>query len=220
MRLADLFIDLLLDGLFRIDQLYVTTKFSALNHKNIKILVEFLQENCKLKAFDEGSDSKEIRAHMKKMQGPQKKVFFNRITSGTTNIKTLFKGLEKKNEITKLWSLYLFIHGILRSEKRQHFNYIVDYSSEFIKVKCKELLDLFISIYLIENVTPYLHVTCHHLHECHKKYGNLSYWSNEGLEKLNDLTTHDFFSMTNKSKTFIKQMLEKDVRLSDSTFLR
>jgi len=50
--------------------------------------------------------------------------------------------------------------------------------------------------------------------------GNLSYWSNEGLEKLNDLTTHDFFSMTNKSKTFIKQMLEKDVRLSDSTFLR
>ena len=218
LRVSDLLVDLLLDDLFRIDQFYVTTKFDARKHTNVNVLSEFLHDNCKRKRFEEGSDSKEIRVQMKSMMGPQKNIFFNQITSSKTNIKALFKSLAKRIEITILWSLYWFIHKILRAQRRMHFNFVIDYSSEFIKIKCTELLDSFLSIYLKEKVTPYLHVTCHHLHECHKKYGNMSYWSNEGLEKLNDLSTHDFFSLTNKKENFIKQMLEKDVRLSDPSF--
>ena len=219
LRLSDLLVDLLLDELFRVDQFYATTKFDANKHKNLNILSDFLQINCKWKPFEAQSDSKQIRDHMKSMQGPQKTIFFNQINNSSTSIKALFKGIHKKIEITKLWSLYWSIHKILRTQKKMHFNFVIDYSSEFVKIKCKELLDLFISIYLKEKVTPYLHVTCHHLHEVHKKYGNLSYWSNEGLEKLNDLSTHDFFSTTNKKPTFVKQMLERDVRLSNPDFL-
>ena len=67
-------------------------------------------------------------------------------------------------------------------------------------------------------MTPYLHVTCIHFHEMHKSHGNLNYFSNEGVEKLNDLSTFSFFRSTNKRPTFIKQMLERDARLENNLF--
>jgi len=36
----------------------------------------------------------------------------------------------------------------------------------------------------------------------------------KGLEKLNDLSTRQFFSSTNKKGDAIKQMLEKDFRVA------
>jgi len=47
----------------------------------------------------------------------------------------------------------------------------------------------------------------------HKKYGHLNYFSAQGLEKLNDFSTSDFFRSTNKNKEFIKQILNKDYRM-------
>jgi hypothetical protein len=48
--------------------------------------------------------------------------------------------------------------------------------------------------------------------DMHKKYGNLSYFSAQGLEKLNDFSTVDFFRSTNKKENYIEQILNKDYR--------
>ena len=47
------------------------------------------------------------------------------------------------------------------------------------------------------------------------KYGPLNYFSGQGIEKLNDFTTTQFFRCTNKKANFIKQILERDHRMFD-----
>ncbi len=54
-----------------------------------------------------------------------------------------------------------------------------------------------------------------HVPELYEKYGPLNYFSGQGLEKLNDLTTVQFFRNTNKKETFLKQLLEKAFRLCE-----
>ncbi len=212
LRVSDLLVELLLDDLFRLDQFYANTKYSISTHKNVGALSEFLVK-CKLQHFNEGSTSKEIRAYLKSYQGPQKKVLFEQIN--IQGLKNIFKKINNKCSITKLWNQYWTIHKKLRVNKETKFNFLIDFSSYFFENNCNNLLNLFLECYGKERITPYLHATCIHLHEMHKQHGNLNYYCNEGLEKLNDLSTHTFFRCTNKRATFIKQMLERDARLEN-----
>jgi len=217
LRVSDLLIELLLDDLFRLDNIYATTKYSTASHSHTHHLSEFLEIKCKLKPINQGLTSKEVRSHMKSLQGPSKAVFFETVNNiGFNNI---FGKITKKNEITRLWKQYWFIHKKLRVDKATQYNFIINYSSDFFKNNCIHLLNLFVECYGKLCMTPYLHVTCMHLHEMHKLHGNLNYFSNEGLEKLNDLSTYIFFRNTNKRPTFIKQMLERDARLENTLFL-
>jgi hypothetical protein len=202
LRVSDLFIELLLDNLFQLDQIYNNVKYTSDTHKNICILSQLL-EKCKLATIKQGLTSKDIRGHMKSFQGPKKSTLLNEIDK--QGLKNIFKKINKKIEITRLWKQYWFIHNKLRSG--------YDYSSSFFENSCYHLLNLFIECYGKGRMTPYLHVTCIHLHEMHKLHGNLNYFCNEGLEKLNDLSTTNFFRNTNKRSTFIRQMLERDARL-------
>jgi hypothetical protein len=83
-----------------------------------------------------------------------------------------------------------------------------------VKNKTTEFLKKFTEIYHTSKITPYIHFLSFHLHEQYEKYGNLDYFSAQGLEKLNDFSTYQFFSSTKKNKNFIKQMLEKDFRIA------
>ncbi len=207
LRVSDLFVELLLDNLFQLDQMYTNVKYSPEKHKNIFILSRLL-EKCKLAQIRQGFSSKEIRSHMKSLQGPNKNTFFNEIN--LQGMKNIFKKIDKKNEITRLWKQYWFIHNKLRCQ--------YDYSSSFYENSCNHLLNLFMECYGKAKMTPYLHVTCIHLHEMHKLHGNLNYFCNEGLEKLNDLSTFTCFRNTNRRSTFIKQMLERDARLENDAY--
>ncbi len=213
LRVSDLLVDLLLDDVFRLDEMFTNTQFMPATHKNISRLSEFLVVKCKFQPIEERATSRDVRIHMKKMMGPKKKVFFDQMDKH--GVKNVFTKIEKKNEITMLWKQYWLLHNKLREEKKSVFNFIINYSSDFFKNNCNNLLNIFVDTYGIGNMTPYLHVTCLHLHEMHRKHGNLNYYATEGLEKLNDLSTKDFFRSTNKSFTFIKQMLERDARLED-----
>ena len=86
-------------------------------------------------------------------------------------------------------------------------------SSQYVKDTTKKFLEDFLAVYHRNEITPYLHCMCHHLPEQHFKYGNLNYFSAQGLEKLNDMSTSLYFNSTNK-KGAIKQMLERDFRES------
>ena len=138
--------------------------------------------------------------------GPKKRIFFEIITS-RNYISQLFNGLYKKTEVSRLWTCYWKIFKVLRSEK--------NYTVYFIQTVCKEFLELFLSIYQTSKVTPYIHMMVFHIPELYEKYGPLNYFSGQGLEKLNDVTTSQFFRGTNKRENFIKQMLERDQRMFD-----
>ena len=48
-----------------------------------------------------------------------------------------------------------------------------------------------------KNVTPYMHVLVAHLPKLMKDHGNIRMFSQQGLEKLNDDITKDYFKSTN-----------------------
>ena len=62
-------------------------------------------------------------------------------------------------------------------------------------------------------ITPYIHIFSSHLFEMIRLHGNISLFSMQGLEKLNDLTTMAYFSSTNKHNDFLVQLIQKRNRL-------
>jgi hypothetical protein len=57
-----------------------------------------------------------------------------------------------------------------------------------------------------------MHAFANHLHQFYKN-GNLYFYNLEGLEKLNDLTTIEYFKATNKGNDATYQLLSKRCRI-------
>jgi hypothetical protein len=59
----------------------------------------------------------------------------------------------------------------------------------------------FCSLYQTKHVTPYVHALAMHVPQFIELYGNLTKFTKQGLEKLNDLTTKHYLRSTkNKDK--------------------
>lgn len=73
---------------------------------------------------------------------------------------------------------------------------------------------LFIQTYHTKNVTPYIHALMNHVSEFMKLHGSILPFTQQALEKYNDVTTKDFFRSTNhKGETALRQIMEKQNRL-------
>ncbi|RNA04363.1 hypothetical protein BpHYR1_041171 [Brachionus plicatilis] len=68
-------------------------------------------------------------------------------------------------------------------------------------------------LYHRSDVTPYIHAFTNHFHEFIQKELNVNNFNLEGLEKLNDLTTQEYFKASNKRKSTVKQILSKRSRI-------
>ena len=58
-----------------------------------------------------------------------------------------------------------------------------------------------------------MHTFSHHLWEMVKIHGDISLFTMQGLEKLNDLTTGHYFCSTNRNENYLKQLLCKRNRM-------
>lgn len=54
---------------------------------------------------------------------------------------------------------------------------------ELLKIKTKEWLMLYKSIYLEKDITPYMHILTSHFHELMEIHGDLNLFNQEGFEK-------------------------------------
>jgi hypothetical protein len=94
-------------------------------------------------------------------------------------------------------------------------NYMKDsksIDSQKIKIKTKNWIKLFCKVYHLKHVTPYIHAFANHLHQFYKN-GNLHFYNLEGLEKLNDLTTIEYFKASNKKNDATFQLLSRRCRI-------
>ena len=55
--------------------------------------------------------------------------------------------------------------------------------------RAKQWVTDFISVYQCKDVTPYTHCLAMHVSQFLEMYGNIGQFTQQGLEKLNDLTT-------------------------------
>ena len=91
---------------------------------------------------------------------------------------------------------------------------------EMIQKSTFDWLILYEKKYTSQRITPYIHIFADHLAEMIELHGDVNAFSMQGLEKLNDLTTHHYFSSTNKHPDlYLTQMINKRNRLEFINFI-
>ncbi|CAF1198948.1 unnamed protein product, partial [Didymodactylos carnosus] len=113
---------------------------------------------------------------------------------------------QNETKAKKVMKLIKDLFSILQTVKRT--NNKAFYHRALI-VCCDKWGQNFIDLFGYEMVTPYVHVFAAHLPEFYHKWMNLNTFSLEGVEKLNDLITSDYFRATNKKESFLQQILRK-----------
>ena len=58
-----------------------------------------------------------------------------------------------------------------------------------------------------------MHAFVNHLHEMIEIHGDVSLWTMQGLEKLNDILSKEYFMATNKHAGVLNQMIHRRNRL-------
>ena len=112
----------------------------------------------------------------------------------------------KLEQIKTLWSSFKSLIGQLNCV-------LSDDNIDQFDSSAKAWVDLDSRVYLAKDVTPYMHVFSYHVSEVMRMYGNPTYFSQQGLEKLNDLVTKWYFRSTNFGKTALEQIMKKQHRL-------
>ena len=156
-----------------------------------------MTEKCKIPfQWTICSDSKKLK--WRDLTGPEKIRLFEAI-----DIPCLFPDVPHGVVIQKLW---------------MDFKALVDKMAEsstdplLFKSEVHSWLALYLSIYQTKNITPYIHAFVKHVWEFLDLYGSLEQFSQQGLEKLNDLTTSHYFSSNNhhhKEEEALRQLLLK-----------
>ena len=90
------------------------------------------------------------------------------------------------------------------------------------KIKVNKWLEKFLSVYQVKNVTPHIHLLTCHIPQFLKKYGTIALFSQQGLEKLNDVITKDYFRGTNHRNCLTQILLKLNCleELSDEGYVR
>ena len=110
------------------------------------------------------------------LTGPEKHKLYKAIDLNTLLQPTTIK-IPEKNEIWK--TFYEIFTFICRDN-------VIAPQLGPLKDNLHKWLTLFAKTYQSKNITPYIHAFVHHVPEFLEKYGNLNFFNQQGLEKLND----------------------------------
>ena len=136
------------------------------------------------------------------LTGPEKQKLFRNI-----DFTQVLPGHQKSEQIALLWKQFLTITNMLSSTSPQ-------LSKEEIQDASKSFLEQFLKLYHTNHVTPYVHELVWHVPEFIQMYGNITPFTQRGLEKLNDKTTKDYFRSTNqRGLDSLKQIVQKRNRM-------
>ena len=158
----------------------------------LKIYETFVNEECKVRfKFNQDRDSKEVK--YRDLTGPEKVRLFKNIT-----IPLIFPDLHNKDNIQHLF--FKLINDINEGTCN-----VAD-----IDVKAKAWVTSFTSTYQAKDVTPYMHALAMHIGEYIQLHGSVVRFTQQGLGKLNDLTTKHYQQATNhQERQSLQQVLQK-----------
>ena len=197
LRISDVLIDLLIRD-FRLD-----------DERNTDLYVKFLNEECKIHfAFYTEKESKALK--WRDLTGPKKKRLFEHI-----DVPKLFPSLKNNEAIQKLWKDFAVLTEHLALSEEQ-LSTDQRWSPAKFDEKAKKGVKDFADIYQIKDVTPYMHCLAMHVSQFLELYGNIAKFNQQGLEKLNDLTTIYFQHASNhREQEALQQILEKRNRIEE-----
>ena len=209
LRTTDALMNLLILELRRADEIAKTSNciFDREKHTHCVKLENFL---CSIGitgfAFYVGQASKKLK--WRTLTGPEKiklceNVNIDHLLSDVPHL------LSKPEDIQFLWDELYSLCSSLRSE---HGQFTKEEAHEF-ELRSRKWLKCYTATYPSTNVTPYMHVLVNHVPELLLKFGSISEFTQQGLEKLNDITTKMYFRSTNHHRQdALLQLLRKRSR--------
>ena len=199
LRIADVLINLLIQDLRREDGIMKSIKTDTSQHVNITGY-ETLLHDCKINfRWYISKDSKELQ--WRDLTGPEKVRLFTAV-----DLPKYFPSLKNSSAIQDVWKEFWRLFTSLEEPGEV---------GELQKdIKC--WVKLFLKLYQTKNVTPYIHSFAYHVPEFIEKYGNICKFNQQGLEKLNDVTTRHYLCATNhREMEALTQVMQKRNRLEE-----
>ena len=163
---------------------------------------KFLNEECGI-AFDWYIDPETKTLKCRDLNGPEELILFKNIT-----ICIILPAFANADKIQQIWDGFLSINDQLKCQN------VDNNAQEKLNKDIKSWISLFLELYLAKNVTPYMHALLHHVPDFIQWYGGICMFNQQGLEKLNDITTKDCYKSSNhKGTDALHQVLQKKNRI-------
>ena len=200
LRISDSLINLLIKDCCLADNfdMNVISRFDISQYKHLNSFQHFLNEKCNVKfTFLWVSQTKKL--NWRDLVGPEKHRLFENF-----NLTQIIPGHEKFDSVVQLWKEF---YSIMQDVKQ------VKLEPRQVKKRTNDWLILYMSIYNKVTITPYMHAFVAHLHEFVHLYKDINIFNCQGIEKLNDMSTLQFFKGTNKKETAFHQMIKKRNRI-------
>ncbi len=200
LRISDTLFNLLVKDCSLADNfdMFAISKFDLIKYKHMNSLQHFLNEKCNVSfKFIWIAETKKLT--WRDLVGPEKTKLFENF-----NLKEIIPDHEKFDSVEKIWTEFYELLQLVKA---------IQIDPVELKIRAAEWLDLFLTVYAKQTVTPYMHAFVAHLPEFVHLYKDINAFNCQGLEKLNDMTTGQFFKGTNKSDTALHQMLKKRNRM-------
>ena len=114
----------------------------------------------------------------------------------------MFPTHNRKEQLQTLWTDF---YSLIKKLGESHCEDIDEFEESV-----KSWVIKFTELYQTKDVTPYIHAFSKHVPQFLRMYGNISVFTQQGLEKLNDFSTK-FYQRSSNHRTFesLQQILEK-----------
>ena len=207
LRISDQLVNQLIHDLKHQDNITKQTKFTKFKRENFKHIAgfeSFLKSLGINWSFYVDKESSLLKG--RSFTGPEKL----KILSNTSIAKLLpFFSDEKKTRLQEIWDGFSMLMKDLDMLKKGDCEAIDKFNTN-----AKFWLEGFIRIYPTKDATPYMHLLVCHIGEMVYIHGNLSNFTEQGLEKLNDNVSKWYFRSTSFNKdTVLKQIILKQNRI-------
>ena len=151
-----------------------------------------------------GRDSKQLKSRT--LTGPEKlKLFAN------VNIQELLPSLPESEtiQIQVLWTELLQLNEMFSRRPEE----ITESTTKLFEERSREWVTKFTKVYLAKSVTPYIHAMFNH-GQFMRVHGSILPFTQQGLEKFNDvMTKHYFRSTSHQNEKALVQLMQKHNRL-------
>ena len=210
LRVSDVLIDLLVTEIRRCDCIEKSRRFNGRFNisafKHVERYERFVT-SLGIPSFEfyVGQTSKQLKC--RSLTGPEKLKLFE-----STEIKFLLPGFseERSSRLQHLWDELLKLNKLICLKA-------ADLSSATIQdfeQRARQWGRDFVGIYHSDRVTPYIHAMMNHVGEFMRIHGSIVPFTQQGLEKLNDIVTKTYFrASSHRGVEALRQVIEKRNRI-------
>lgn len=170
--------------------------FCREKYRNMTRYETFLQELGIPVTWYVGKETKQLK--YRDLTGPEKVKLLQHI-----NISFLLPNSKYKDKIQKIWVDFWEIRQDLKHDFEPD-------DVDALKGKITLWLENYLEFYQTKDVTPYVHALYAHVPEFLSLYTNLEYFTQQGMEKYNDITSKNFFRLSkHRGVSALEQFFEQ-----------